>query len=148
MSKGNTFENDILKLILQAATIANIAINATSSPLTNLYVSLHTDDPGETGTQLTNECAYTGYDRVAIARSASGFAVTDNVGSNVAAVTFPECSANGETAKYFGIGTVNKATGAGKLLYSGEITDPSGGLVIGVGTIPEFAIGALTITEG
>jgi hypothetical protein len=148
MSKGDTFENDILKLILQGTTIANLAINATSGPLTSLYVSLHTLDPGEAGTQLTNECAYTGYDRVAVARSGLGWAVVNNVGSNVAAVTFPECTGAGETATYFGVGTVNKATGAGKLLYSGEITDPSGGLIISVGTIPQFAIGALTITEG
>ncbi len=47
MSKGNTFENDLLKLIFNATAIANIADNAGSSPLTNLYVSLHTADPGE-----------------------------------------------------------------------------------------------------
>lgn len=36
MSKGNTFENDLLKLIFQGVAIANIADNAASSPLTNL----------------------------------------------------------------------------------------------------------------
>ena len=51
MSKGNTFENDWMKLIFNATAIANIADNAASSPLTNLYVSLHTADPGETGDQ-------------------------------------------------------------------------------------------------
>ena len=56
MSKGNTFENDFLKLIFNATTIANIANNATSGPLTNLYVSLHTGNIDETGTQTTNEC--------------------------------------------------------------------------------------------
>jgi hypothetical protein len=47
MSKGNTFENDLLKLIFNATAIANLADNASSSPFTNLYVSLHTSDPGE-----------------------------------------------------------------------------------------------------
>lgn len=58
MSKGNTFENDLLLLIFNATAIGNIADNAASSPLTNLYVSLHTGDPGEAGNQTTNECAY------------------------------------------------------------------------------------------
>ncbi len=67
MSKGNTFENDLLLLIFNATAIANIADNASASPLTNLYVSLHTGDPGEAGSQTTNECAYTSYARVAVA---------------------------------------------------------------------------------
>ena len=69
MSKGNTFENDILKLIFNATAIANIADNAASSPLTNLYASLHTADPGEAGDQTTNETSYTSYARVAVART-------------------------------------------------------------------------------
>lgn len=49
MSKGNTWESDILKLLFQAAAIANIADNAATSPLTNIQVGLHTADPGEAG---------------------------------------------------------------------------------------------------
>lgn len=89
MSKGNTFENDLVKLIFQATAIANIADNAASSPLTNLYVSLHTADPGETGDQTTNETAYTGYARVAVARSGSGFTVTNNSVSPAANIDSP-----------------------------------------------------------
>lgn len=47
MSKGNTFELDFLKLVFNATAIANIADNAASSPLTSLYLALHTADPGE-----------------------------------------------------------------------------------------------------
>jgi hypothetical protein len=36
VSKGDTFENDLVKLIFNATAIANIADNASSSPLTNL----------------------------------------------------------------------------------------------------------------
>ncbi len=61
MSKGNTYENDILKLTFNATAIANIADNAAASPLTNLQMSLHTADPGEAGDQTTNEIAYTSY---------------------------------------------------------------------------------------
>ena len=33
----------------------------------SLYVSLHTADPGEAGSQTTNEANYTSYARVAVA---------------------------------------------------------------------------------
>jgi hypothetical protein len=73
MSFTNAAENSILNLIFRAEAWANIADNAASSPLTNLYVSLHTADPGETGNQSTSEIAYTSYARVAVARSSSGW---------------------------------------------------------------------------
>ena len=50
MAKSSTFESDLLKLVFQGAAIANIADNAASSPLTSLYVALHTADPGAAGT--------------------------------------------------------------------------------------------------
>ena len=53
MSKSDAFEADLLKLLFNATAIANVADNAASSPLTNLFVALHTADPGETGTQAT-----------------------------------------------------------------------------------------------
>ena len=76
MSKGDTFENDFVKLIFQASAIANIADNAATSPLTNLYLSLHTADPGEAGSQTTSEATYTSYARVAVART-SGWKLAD-----------------------------------------------------------------------
>lgn len=121
MSKGDTFENDFLKLIFNATAIANIADNAATSPLTNLYVSLHTADPGEAGSQTTNETAYTGYARVAVARTSGGWVVTSNSVSPVANVTFGQCTASpGGAITHFGIGTAS--SGAGKLLYSGTVT--------------------------
>jgi hypothetical protein len=120
MSKTDTFENDWLKLTFQGIAIANIADNAASAPLTNLYVSLHTGDPGETGNQTTSETSYTGYARVAVARSSGGFTVTGNSVSPAANVEFPACSAGTATITHFGIGTA--ASGAGKLLYRGPVT--------------------------
>lgn len=121
MSKGNTFENDWLKLIFNATAIANIADNAASSPLTNLYVSLHTADPGEAGDQTTNETAYTGYARVAVARTSGGWTVTDNSVSPVAPITFGECTASpGAALTHFAVGTAASSTG--KVLYSGTLT--------------------------
>src|SRR5574343_1878390 len=100
-SKGNTFENDFLKLIFQATAIANIADNASASPLTNLYLSLHTSDPGEAGDQTTNETSYTSYARVAVARSGSGWTVTNNVVTPAANVDFPAATGGTETVTHF-----------------------------------------------
>jgi len=142
MSKGNTFENDWLKLVFNATAIANIADNAASAPLTNLYVSLHTGDPGEAGSQTTSECAYTSYARVAVARTSGGWTVTANAVENAAAITFPAATGGSETATYFAVGT--DATGTGKILYSGALTS---GLAISTGITPEFAAGDLDVTE-
>ena len=120
MSLGNTFENDLAKLLFQATAIANIADNAASSPLTNLYVSLHTADPGEAGTQTTSECAYTSYARVTVARTSGGWTVTNNSVTPVAAITFPAATGGSETATYFAVGTAT--SGTGKLLVSGSIS--------------------------
>ena len=88
MSKGDTFENDLLKLIYQAVPIANISDNAAVSPLTQIFYALHSADPGEAGTQATNEVAYTGYARVAVARTVGGHTVTGSNVSPVAAIPF------------------------------------------------------------
>lgn len=120
MSKGNTFENDWLKLVFNATAIANMADNASSSPLTNLYVSLHTADPGEAGDQTTSEATYTSYARVAVARTSGGWTVTANSVSPVADINFPACTGGTNTITHFGVGTASSSTG--KLLYSGTVT--------------------------
>jgi hypothetical protein len=73
MSFSNVAENAILALIFNATTWANYAINATSSPETNIVAALATADPGDTGTMSTSESAYTNYARQNIARTTSGF---------------------------------------------------------------------------
>lgn len=142
MSKGNTFENDWLKLIFNATAIANIADNAASAPLTNLYVSLHTGDPGEAGDQTTSEIAYTGYARVAVARTTGGWTVTANSVSPVANIDFTISSGGaGGTVTHFAVGTAS--SGAGKLLYSGTVTP---NIVVSSGVIPRLTT-ASAITE-
>jgi hypothetical protein len=144
MSAGNTFENDILKLIFQNADAALIG-DATglrgSSSAGSLYVSLHTGDPGETGTQQTNESAYTSYARVAVARSGAGWTVTDNSVSPAAAVDFPECGGGTETVTHFGVGTAS--SGAGKLLFKGSVSPT---IAVSSGVIPRLkTTSAITI---
>lgn len=141
MSKGNTFENDLLKLIFNATAIANIADNAASSPLTNLYVSLHTGDPGEAGDQTTSEATYTSYARVAVARTTGGWTVTNNSVSPVSDISFPAGTGGSGTVTHFGVGTAS--SGSGKLLYSGTVTP---NIVTGNGVTPKLTT-ASTITE-
>jgi hypothetical protein len=118
--KASTFENDLLKLIFQATGIANIADNAASSPLTNLYVSLHTADPGTGGNQTTNEAAYTSYARVAVARTSGGWSVSGNTVDPVAAIVFPTATGGSETETWAAVGTLT--SGTGKILYRGPIS--------------------------
>jgi hypothetical protein len=124
MSKSDYGETNFLKLIFNATAWANIADNAAASPLTNLYVSLHTADPGDAGSQTTSEIAYTGYARVAVARTTGGWTVTAGSVSPVAAITFGQMTAGaGGTVNFFAVGTAS--SGAGNLLYSGGIRRPS-----------------------
>lgn len=141
MSKSNTFENDLLKLIFNATAIANLADNAASSPLTNLYVSLHTSDPGEAGNQSTNETTYTSYARVAVARSAGGWTVTSNSVSPVANIDFPACTGGTATITHFGVGSASSGTGV--LYYSGTVTP---NISVSSGVTPRLTT-ASTVTE-
>jgi len=128
-AKGSTFDNDLLKLIFNATSIANIAIDATSSPLTNLYVALHTASPLAGGSQTTSEAAYSGYARVAVARTSGGWTVTSNSVSPAANIAFPAAASGTETLTHFSVGTVS--SGAGKILYFGAIS-PSISVTTGV----------------
>lgn len=145
MSKSNTFENDLLQLVFNNVDIALIGDAAgiqNSATAGSLYVSLHTADPGEAGSQTTNEAAYTSYARVAVARSAAGWTVSGAAVSNFALVQFPQCTGGSETLQYVGIGT--DASGAGKLLYSGALASP---LSVSSGIQPQFAAGDIDVTE-
>lgn len=141
MAKSTTFDNDLLKLIFNATPIANVADNAATSPLTSLYLALHTADPTAAGTQTSNEIAYTSYARAAVARTTGGFTVTTNSVALAAAVSFPQGTGGSGTATFFSIGTAS--TGAGKILYSGAIS-PS--IACGAGVTPQLTTGT-TVTE-
>lgn len=142
MSKSNVFENDLLKLIFNGTAIANLANNASASPITELYVALHTADPGEAGFQNTNELAYPEYARVAVARTAAGWVVTENSVSPGAAIEFPEqLTGTTSTATFASVGT--HQTGTGKILYSGALSPT---IACNVGVVPRIRTTS-TITE-
>lgn len=142
MGKNNYLSNGLLNLIFQAATLANIAENASSSPITTLYISLHTADPTASGNQASNECTYTGYARVGVVRTSGGWttASAESV-SPQAAITFPAGTGGSGTAAFMGIGTAS--SGVGNLLYSGPITP---NINTGNGVTPQLTTGT-TITE-
>jgi len=147
MSASNTFESDILLLLLNNTNIANLG-DATgvrgSATAGSVYVALHTADPGETGTQSTNEVSYTGYARVAVARSGAGWTISGTAptqAANAATVSFGACTAGSATATHFSIG--DTSSGATKILLSGALT---ASLAVSTGITPSFAAGALTAT--
>ncbi len=134
MSKSNTTENDLVKFMFQSVAMPSYGAN--------LYVALHTADPGEAGSQALNECAYTSYARVAIARDNTGFAVSGNAATNASLVQFPTCTGGSETATHVSIGTAS--SGAGQILYSGALASP---LAISNNHTPQFAANALQTIE-
>lgn len=144
MSASNTMENSILLLLFNNTDFTGIGDAGGlvgSSTAGSLYISLHTSDPGEAGDQTTNECAYTSYTRVGVARSGSGWTVSGNAVENAGAVTFPKATGGTETATHFGIGTAS--SGAGKLLFSGAL---GSSLAISNNITPSFAAGDLDVT--
>jgi hypothetical protein len=141
MSKTNGLENSLLLLLFNATTIANIAVNATSSPLTSLFVSLHTADPGEAGDQTTSEATYTSYARVAVLRTSGGWTVTANSVSPAANIDFPEATGGTNTITHFGVGSLT--SGAGVLYYKGTVTP---NISVSTGVTPRLTT-ATAITE-
>ena len=144
MPKSTDTCNKILALIFNGTAWADIAENDATSPLTNLYLALHTGDPGVGNRQLTNEgTIYTNYLRVAVARTTGGWDVpAAGATANAALIQFAQCGASGATITHVSIGTAS--SGAGTVLYAGELTSP---LTVSNGSTPQFAAGALDVTE-
>jgi len=144
LSKSNAFETDVAALIFQGQGIPGLAGNAASSPLTHLYLSLHTADPGEAGDQTTSEATYGGYARIAVSRSSAGFylltpaSTGSSFGCSVYArpdLVWPTCTSGSETINWFGVGTA--ASGAGKLLYRCQLLS-QGSISISPGLTPSL----------
>ena len=143
MPKSTATCNSVLALIFNATTWNLIAENDSTSPATNLYLGLHTADPGVGNDQTTNETSYTNYVRIAVARTTGGWDVpTGGATANAALAQFAQCGASGATLTHVAIGTA--ASGAGTVLYAGAL---SSSLAVANGIQPQFAAGALDVTE-
>lgn len=143
MSATNAMETAILQLYFNNTDHANVGDAAgiqNSATAGSFYISLHTADPGETGTQTTSEATYTSYARVAVARSGAGWTVTGGNASNAAAVNFPAATGGTNSITHFGIGS--DLSGAGNLFFKGALDNP---LAVSSGITPSFAIGELDV---
>lgn len=147
MSATNDLESGIMLLLFNNTNIANIG-DATglrgSTSAGNFQISLHTADPGEAGTQVTSETSYTGYGRVAVARSAGGFTVSGTAptqAANAATITFGQCTAGSATLTHVGVG--QNSSGAGAMWLKGALTSS---LAVSVNIQPSFSAGALVFT--
>lgn len=134
MSMSNASETDLL----------NNWFTSTALPwdaITNLFLSLHTADPGEAGTQTTSEATYTGYARIPVARSGVGWTVAGNTVTNAALAQFAACTAGTNTITHVSIGTL--VSGAGQILVSGAL---NASLAVSAGIQPQFSAGVLSLT--
>ncbi len=132
MSKTNSLENSIVAFIFN-----NTAMPSYGS---NLYLALHTSDPGEAGS-YSSECAYTNYARVLVTRDVAGWTVSGNEATNAALVQFPISSSGPEVATHWSVGT---ASSGGTMLYSFALNSS---LTINNLVQPQFAISSISVSE-
>jgi hypothetical protein len=133
MSFSNTAETAVLTYVF-------VGTNVSWDGNTDLYLALHTADPGETGTAVTNEAAYGDYARVAVTR-ATDFTVSGNQISNTNLEQFPQCSSGSETITYASI--VTSASGAGTIIVRAALNTS---IPVSTGIQPQFAPNALVFT--
>ena len=143
MTMTNAAETDLLELIFTNLDWPNIGDAAglqNSATVGDIFVSLHTADPGETGDQSTSEATYGAYARQSVVRSAAGWTVSGNNVSNAAEVAFPEATSGSETITHFGLGS---ALTTGGNLYMSAVLDTS--RLVNTGITPRFPIGELDV---
>jgi len=143
MPKSTSASNSVIALVFNGTAWADIAENDSSTPATLLYVRLHTGvvNPGDPGN--TNEATYGSYAAESVARTTGGWvAPSGGATSNVAAILFDECTSGTNVITHVSINT--QPTGTGACLYTGSLSAPR---TISAGIQPQFAIGALDVTE-
>lgn len=133
MSFSNTAETAVLNYVF-------VGTNASWDGNTDLWIALHTADPGETGTAITSEAAYGSYARVTLTRS-SDFTVSGNQVSNANLEQFPQCTSGSETITYASI--VTTSAGAGTIIARAALNTS---IPVSTGIQPQFAAGALVFT--
>jgi hypothetical protein len=114
---SNNSQTNAMKLIFNGTSWANFSDVSAVGPATFLFVALHTADPTNAGTQASSEITYTGYTRVAVARTSGAFAITGTSPAScspVAAITFPPGTGGSGTATFatVGLGKVSGAAGS------------------------------------
>lgn len=135
MGKSTSTSNDMLNAVLRA-------VDPSWRSGATRYVALHTGTLTASSTATTSECAYGSYARQAVT-AATGFdAASGGASANTNLIQFPECSSGSEAVTYVSI--VTTSSGAGQILYFGPLNASRS---VSSGIQPQFAAGALTITE-
>lgn len=139
MPKGTPTCNSIINLMYKATNWANVADNASAAPVTQVNVELHTANlTAATALQSENAATYTNYANVDVARGAGWDAASGGATANAATISFPQCGVSGNTITHVSAGDGTNAWHFGALNSS---------LVVSDGITPQFAAGALDITE-
>ena len=133
MSFSNTAETAVLNQVF-----VGTALPWNSN--TDLWLALHTADPGEAGTAVTSEATYTSYARVAVTR-ATDFSVAGAVVSNANQEAFPQSTGGSNVITHASI--VTTASGAGTIIARAALTSS---ITVTTGVQPLFASGALSFT--
>jgi hypothetical protein len=133
MSFSNAAETAVLEYIFEGT---NVSWDGNS----DLYLALHTADPGEAGTAVTSEAAYTSYARVAVTR-ATDFTVSGATVENANLEQFPQCTGGSETITHASI--VTSASGAGTIIVRAALNSS---IPVSTGIQPQFAAGGLVFT--
>ena len=139
MSASNSLETSVLNAYLN--NIADDDLLAAGAA-GFLYLALHTADPGETGVQTTSEAGYTGYARVAIARSSGSpaWTVTGDTAVNAGQVTWPTAIGGSATCTHWSVGKA--LSGGSRILFKGALTSS---IAVTNNVTPVAAPGALSI---
>ena len=133
-------ENAFLDILFTAVAWANIADNASASPITIVAWALHTADPTDSGAQDANEVGFTDYARKTPARTTGGHTITANSMSPQSAVTFTVGSGGSGTVTHFSVGKT--ISGTTDQWFAGTVTP---NIITGSGVTPEMTT-ASTVT--
>lgn len=133
MSFSNASETAVLNQIFKGTALP---WNAN----TDLWIALHTADPGEAGSAVTSEATYGGYARIVLTR-ATDFTVAGNQISNANLEQFAQCSSGSNTITHASI--VDTASGAGEIIVRAAL---STSIPVSTGIQPQFAANGLVFT--
>lgn len=129
MTKSSAAEHNLLDMLFRKVSFPGVA----SANGGSLFIALHTSDPGEDGTQATNEVAYTGYSRVQVARTSANWQVSAHSVRPLAAVTFGQMTGGvGGKVTHFSVGL----SAGSVILYSGTVTP---NITVAAGIIPQLS---------
>lgn len=135
MSKSNDSENDTLNANLRA-------VDPSWRSNASRYIALYTADPTDAGTAVSNEATFGAYARQTVTAATGFTAAAGGSSSNTGLIQFLECTSGSETITHVAI--VTTTSGAGQIIYSGPLNSPR---AVSTGIQPQFAIGALVVTE-